>query len=48
VDGVYDVPSRVDEQLTWLTDAGFRASLSWSEADLAVLVGDAPETQPPE
>ena len=40
VDGVYDVPSRVDEQLAWLAEAGLDARVAWSERDLAVLVGD--------
>ena len=40
VDGVYDVPSRVDEQLAWLAEAGLDAQVAWSERDLAVLVGD--------
>jgi len=34
----YDLPSRADEQLAWLADAGFDASLVWSSGDLAVLV----------
>jgi SAM-dependent methyltransferase len=40
IDGEYDTPSSVADQLGWLTDAGFRASVAWSHADLAVLVGD--------
>lgn len=40
VDGEYDVPSRVDEQLAWLREAGFRARLQWCDRDLAVLVAD--------
>ena len=40
VDGVYDVPSRVDEQLAWLAEAGLDARVAWSERDLAVLVAD--------
>lgn len=42
IDGVYDRPSRVDEQLVWLTTAGFVAHTAWVERDLAVLVGDLP------
>jgi len=34
----YDKPSTVAEQLSWLTDAGFDAHLSWSHEDLAVIV----------
>jgi tRNA (cmo5U34)-methyltransferase len=33
----YDLPSRVDEQLAWLSDAGFEASLEWASGDLAVI-----------
>ena len=40
VDGVYDVRSRVEEQLAWLADAGLDARVAGSERDLAVLVGD--------
>jgi len=39
IDGIYDQPSSVDEQLRWLTDAGLVADVSWVERDLAVLVG---------
>jgi tRNA (cmo5U34)-methyltransferase len=41
IDGVYDTPSRVDEQLAWLRDAGFDASVAWAHRDLAVMVADA-------
>jgi tRNA (cmo5U34)-methyltransferase len=34
----YDRPSRVDEQLVWLGDAGLDASVVWAERDLAVIV----------
>jgi tRNA threonylcarbamoyl adenosine modification protein (Sua5/YciO/YrdC/YwlC family) len=34
----YDKPSTIAEQLGWLRDAGFDASVAWSENDLAVLV----------
>jgi tRNA (cmo5U34)-methyltransferase len=40
IDGVYDKPSTVPEQLSWLEDAGFVARVAWLERDLAVLVGD--------
>jgi tRNA (cmo5U34)-methyltransferase len=36
----YDFPSRVDEQLGWLREAGFEAGVSWAAGDLAVLVAD--------
>jgi tRNA (cmo5U34)-methyltransferase len=42
IDGVYDTPSRVDEQLGWLADAGLHAAVGWAERDLAVLVADRP------
>jgi tRNA (cmo5U34)-methyltransferase len=40
LDEGYDMPSRADEQLQWLTDAGFTATLRWMKRDLAVLVAD--------
>jgi tRNA (cmo5U34)-methyltransferase len=40
IDGVDDVPSRVDEQLEWLFAAGLRAAVAWSCRDLAVLIAD--------
>jgi tRNA threonylcarbamoyl adenosine modification protein (Sua5/YciO/YrdC/YwlC family) len=33
----FDQPSRVDEQLGWLAQAGFEARLVWSARDLAVI-----------
>ena len=33
----YDLPSRVDDQLAWLSDAGFDAAPVWSSGDLAVI-----------
>jgi tRNA (cmo5U34)-methyltransferase len=41
VDGVYDIPSTVDDQLRWLRDAGLRPQVAWTHRDLAVLVADA-------
>jgi tRNA (cmo5U34)-methyltransferase len=41
----YDLPSRVDEQLEWLSDAGFDAARAWAAGDLAVISarkGDCP------
>jgi tRNA (cmo5U34)-methyltransferase len=38
VDGVYDVPSSVPEQLSWLDEAGFDADASYVRPDLAVFV----------
>jgi tRNA (cmo5U34)-methyltransferase len=34
----YDLPSRADEQLAWLSDAGFDAAPVWASGDLAVIV----------
>jgi tRNA threonylcarbamoyl adenosine modification protein (Sua5/YciO/YrdC/YwlC family) len=36
----YDKPSSVAEQLMWLRDAGLDPELTWSDADLAVIVAD--------
>lgn len=33
----YDLPSRLDEQLGWLAEAGFSAEVTWAERDLAVV-----------
>jgi tRNA (cmo5U34)-methyltransferase len=41
IDGVYDKPSRVTEQLSWLEDAGFGgASVLWSRRDVAIIVAE--------
>ena len=40
IDGIYDGPSRVDEQLGWLAAAGFTPAVAWTQRDLAVLVAD--------
>ncbi|HZU61713.1 MAG TPA: Sua5/YciO/YrdC/YwlC family protein [Solirubrobacteraceae bacterium] len=37
----FDQPSPVTDQLRWLRQAGFQARVSWQDADLAVLVGEA-------
>lgn len=42
IDGEFDTPSSAGDQLRWLTDAGFTATVTWSEKDLAVLVADRP------
>jgi tRNA (cmo5U34)-methyltransferase len=36
----YDLPSTIDEQLSWLADAGFSADVSWRHRDLAVVRGE--------
>jgi tRNA (cmo5U34)-methyltransferase len=42
LDQGYDVPSRTDEQLQWLGDAGFLAHVAWEHGDLAVLWAERP------
>jgi len=41
IDGDYDKPSTVADQLAWLEQAGLRPRLAWSHRDLAVMVGEA-------
>jgi tRNA (cmo5U34)-methyltransferase len=36
IDGVYDTPSSVAEQLTWLREAGFESQATYVRPDLAV------------
>src|SRR5205085_85467 len=38
IDGTFDQPSTIEEQIGWLTDAGLAPALTWRERDLAVLV----------
>ena len=38
IDGVYDIPSSVAEQLEWLGTAGFDANATYVRPDLAVFV----------
>jgi tRNA (cmo5U34)-methyltransferase len=40
IDGDYDTPSSVAEQLAWLAAAGLRARVVWAHRDLAVMTGD--------
>jgi tRNA (cmo5U34)-methyltransferase len=42
IDGDYDKPSTVADQLRWLAAAGLQPSVAWTHRDLAVLVGQAP------
>jgi tRNA (cmo5U34)-methyltransferase len=42
IDGEWDRPSTLAEQLGWMQDAGLDASAVWAERDLAVLVGEKP------
>jgi tRNA (cmo5U34)-methyltransferase len=41
IDGDYDKPSSVADQLHWLAAAGLPARVAWTRRDLAVLVGEA-------
>jgi tRNA (cmo5U34)-methyltransferase len=43
IDGVYDTPDRVDDQLQWLRDAGLEAETVWSYKDLAVIRATKPK-----
>jgi tRNA (cmo5U34)-methyltransferase len=40
VDGEYDLPDTVDDQLRWLGNAGFDAGVAWQCGDLAVMIAD--------
>jgi tRNA (cmo5U34)-methyltransferase len=42
IDGDYDKPSSVADQLRWLAAAGLQPRVTWARRDLAVLVGEAP------
>jgi tRNA (cmo5U34)-methyltransferase len=42
IDGVYDQPSTVDDQVRWLAAAGLHAEVVWARQDLAVIVADSP------
>jgi tRNA (cmo5U34)-methyltransferase len=44
VDGVYDKPSTVDDQLGWIRAAGLNPRVAWRHRDLAVFVADSPPT----
>ena len=39
IDGIYDTPSSLADQLSWLPDAGLVATTSWLERNLCVLTG---------
>jgi tRNA (cmo5U34)-methyltransferase len=43
IDGVYDVPNRLDDQLRWLRDAGLDSETLWSCKDLAVVRATRPQ-----
>lgn len=42
IDGVYDQPSTVNDQVRWLAAAGLHAEVVWVRQDLAVIVADSP------
>jgi tRNA (cmo5U34)-methyltransferase len=41
IDGDYDKPDTVSDQLSWIAAAGLLPSLRWAHRDLAVVVGEA-------
>jgi tRNA (cmo5U34)-methyltransferase len=41
IDGDYDTPDSVSDQLSWIAAAGLLPSLRWAHRDLAVVVGEA-------
>jgi tRNA (cmo5U34)-methyltransferase len=43
IDGVYDTPDRLDDQLAWLRTAGLDAETVWSYKDLAVICATRPQ-----
>jgi tRNA (cmo5U34)-methyltransferase len=43
IDGVYDRPDRLDDQLAWLRAAGLAAETVWSYKDLAVVRATRPQ-----
>ncbi len=44
VDGLYDKPSSVSEQMLWLGEAGLTARVAWTHRDVAVIVAERPAT----
>lgn len=42
IDGEWDKPSTLAEQVAWMEDAGLRTRITWAEKDLAVVVGEKP------
>ena len=42
IDGVYDLPDRLDDQLEWLRAAGLAAEVMWAYKDLAVVRATRP------
>jgi tRNA (cmo5U34)-methyltransferase len=42
VSSPFDRPDRLDDQLTWMAEAGLEPRVVWSSRDLAVVTGDRP------
>ena len=42
IDGAYDQPNTIDDQVRWLAAAGLDAKVVWTRQDLAVIVADSP------
>jgi tRNA (cmo5U34)-methyltransferase len=42
IDGLYDQPSTVGDQIRWLAAAGLDAKVVWTRQDLVVIVADSP------
>jgi tRNA (cmo5U34)-methyltransferase len=42
IDGEWDTPSTLAEQVTWMEQAGLTTTVAWAEKDLAVIVGEKP------
>ncbi len=42
IDGVYDTPSSLHEQVAWVKNTGLIPSVVWTDRDLAVIVGESP------
>lgn len=42
IDWIDDTPSSLDEQLTWLAEAGLATHVHWQHRDLAVIVAEKP------
>lgn len=40
IDGDYDMPDSVADQMSWIAAAGLEPSLHWAHRDLAVVVGE--------
>jgi tRNA (cmo5U34)-methyltransferase len=41
----FDRPDRLDDQLTWMAEAGFEARVVWSSRDLAVIAARRPDME---